>query len=198
MTKQTESPKCLGGSPAGVRFRLSALTLAAILASCGAVSGFGQAQPDAAKPAKPVSEKKPAAEEPDKKVGNYLVHQSIELGGRYTTTSGSQAMWATLVNQGSGGRILGQSLEMHSTDPSKTHFFDTLSTNTSGYGGDPYDVSYFKMSKGRIYDFAGSFRRDRNFFDYNLLANSLLSTSTAATPALFVMRLTSGAKSVVL
>jgi hypothetical protein len=163
---------------------LSALTLAAILASCGAVSGFGQAQPDAAKPAKPVSEKKPAAEEPDKKVGNYLVHQSIELGGRYTTTSGSQAMWATLVNQGSGGRILGQSLEMHSTDPSKTHFFDTLSTNTSGYGGDPYDVSYFKMSKGRIYDFAGSFRRDRNFFDYNLLANSLLSTSTAATPAL--------------
>src|ERR1019366_2615628 len=87
------------------------------------------------------------------------------------------AMWATLVNQSSGGRILGQSLEMHSVDTSKTRFFDTLSTNSTGYGGDPYDVSYFKASKGRFYDFAGSFRRDRSYFDYNLLGNSLLSTS---------------------
>ena len=30
------------------------------------------------------------------------------------------------------------------------------------------------MSKGRLYDFAGNFRRDRNYFDYNLLDNSLL------------------------
>ena len=185
MTKQTVSQKCLGGSPAGISFsRLCTLTLAAILATCGAAAGFAQAQPEPAKPAKPVSEKKPATEAPDKIVGGYLVHQSIDLGGRYTTTNGSLPMWATLVNQSSGGRILGQSLEMHSVDTSKTRFFDTLSTNSTGYGGDPYDVSYFKASKGRFYDFAGSFRRDRSYFDYNLLGNSLLSTSTAITPAL--------------
>jgi hypothetical protein len=185
MTEQTKSQKCLGGSPVGMNFsRLCTLTLAAILVTCGAVAGFGQAQPEAAKPAKSVSEKKPATESPDKIVGGYLVHQSLEVGGRYTTTSGSQAMWATLVNQTSGGRILGQSLEMHSMDPSKTHFFDTLSTNSTGYGGDPYDVSNFKVSKGRVYDFAGSFRRDRNYFDYNLLANSLLTTANAANPVL--------------
>ncbi len=40
------------------------------------------------------------------------------------------------------------------------------------------------MSKGKLYDFSGSFRRDRNYFDYNLLANSLLSTASATTPVL--------------
>jgi hypothetical protein len=185
MTNQTESRKSLGGSPAGVSFsRLCTLTLAAILITGGAVAGFGQAQPDAAKPAKPVSEKKPAAEPAEKIAHGYMIHQSIEVGGRMTSTTGSTAMWDTLVNQGSGGRILGQSLELHSVDPSKTPFFDTLSTFSTGYGGDPYDVSRLKISKGRIYDFSGSFRRDRNYFDYNLLDNSLLSTATAATPAL--------------
>ena len=83
-------------------------------------------------------------------------------------------MWATMVNQGTGMRVLSHSLEMHSLNPSKTPFFNTLTSSSFGYGGDPYDVSYLNLSKGRIYDFAGSFRRDRNYFDYNLLANSLL------------------------
>jgi hypothetical protein len=73
---------------------------------------------------------------------------------------------------------------LRSVDTSKTPFFDTLTTFSTGYGGDPYDVSRINISKGRLYDFAGSFRRDRNYFDYNLLANSLLSTASAATPAL--------------
>lgn len=185
MTKQTESQKCLGGSPAGISFsRLCTLTLAAILATGGAAAGFAQAQPDAAKPAKPAEEKKAAAEPTEKIAHGYLIHQSIELGGRRVTTTGSTAMWDTLVNQSSGARILGQSLELHSVNPSKTPFFDSLSTNSIGYGGDPYDVSYLKISKGRLYDFAGSFRRDRNFFDYNLLANSLISNGVTAAPAL--------------
>ena len=63
---------------------------------------------------------------------------------------------------------------MHSTDTSKTPFFDTLSSSSFGYGGDPYDASYLNFSKGKWYDFAGSFRRSRQYFDYNLLVNSLL------------------------
>ena len=185
MTNQTACRKSLGGSPAGVIFsRLCTLTLATILAAGGAVAGLAQEKPDAAKPAKPVTEKKLDAEPAAKISHGYLIHQSLEVGGRYTTTGGSQAMWDTLVNQTSGGRILGQSLEMHSVDPSKTHFFDTLSTYSTGYGGDPYDVSRFNISKGRFYDFTGNFRRDRNYFDYNLLDTSLLSTATAAAPVL--------------
>ena len=47
MTKQTEFANSLVGSPAGVRIsRLCTLTIAAVLAIGGAVSGFGQ-QPQA-------------------------------------------------------------------------------------------------------------------------------------------------------
>ncbi len=175
----------LGGSPAGQKLsRLCALSLAAILATGGAAFGLGQSQPDAAKPAKPVTEKKAAPVRPDKIVGGYMVHESLEVGGRITSTSGSKAMWDTLVNMGTGGRILGQSLEMHSVNPAKTPFFDSLSTNSTGYGGDPTDVSYLKISKGRLYDFSGSFRRDRQYFNDNLLDNSLLTTYTAVKPVL--------------
>ena len=186
MTRQTNSQECLGGSPAGLHVsRLCALTFAAALIAVGAAAGFGQTQPDAAKPAPtPLSEKKPAAEPAEHISNGYLVHQSIEVGGRYTTVTGSSAMWDTLVNQTSGGRVLGQSLELHSVDTSKTPFFDTLSSSSTGYGGDPIDVTRLKISKGRFYDFSGSFRRDRQYFDYNLLDSSLLTTYTATVPVL--------------
>src|ERR1017187_2840465 len=186
MTNQTKSSRCLGGSPAGVSIsRLCTLTLVAALASGTAILGFAQATPDAAKPAKQVTEKPAPAAPAPKVIGGYEVHQAIELGGRITANkSGSDAMWATMVNQSTGMRVLSHSLEMHSLDPSKTPFFNTLTSSSFGYGGDPNDVSYLNLSKGRIYDFAGSFRRDRNYFDYNLLANSLLSTATPATSAL--------------
>lgn len=186
MTNQTSNHKSLGGSQAGASIsRLGTLTLVAALAASSAAFGFAQETPVAAKPAKQVTEKKPAAEPAEKHIGGYLVHQDIELGGRIIADkSGSDAMWSTMINQSSGMRVLSHSLEMHSLDKSKTPFFDTLTSSSFGYGGDPNDVSYLRLSKGRIYDFSGSFRRDRNYFDYNLLDNSLLSTATATTPAL--------------
>ena len=185
MTSQTNFLNSLGGSLAGMSSsRLCTLTFAAMLISGGAVTSFGQTAQDAANPAKAVKQQKPATAPAEKVSNGYIVHQMIEVGGRLTTTAGSAPMWDTLVNQGTGGRVLGQSLEMHSVNPSKTPFFDHLTSNSTGYGGDPYDATYLKVSKGRLYDFSGSFRRDRQYFDYNLLDNSLLSTSTAATPAL--------------
>ncbi|MGA8727303.1 MAG: hypothetical protein WB608_01025 [Terracidiphilus sp.] len=186
MTNQTRASRCLGGSPAGASIsRLCTLTLVAAMASGPAMIGFAQTTPDAAKPAKQVTETKAPAAPGPKIIGGYAVHQEIELGGRIVANqSGSDAMWATMVNQSTGMRVLSHTLEMHSLNPSKTPFFNTLTSSSFGYGGDPYDVSYLNLSKGRIYDFAGSFRRDRNYFDYNLLANSLLSNATPATPVL--------------
>jgi len=175
-----------GGSPARFTIsRLRALVIAATWIAAGAAAGFGQSQPVAAKPARePLSETKPDASPAEHISHGYHVHQSIEVGGRITSTAGSSAMWDTLVNQGSGARVLGQSLELHSVEPSKTPFFDTLSSYSTGYGGDPIDVTRLKISKGRLYDFSGSFRRNREYFDYNLLANSLLTTYTATAPVL--------------
>jgi hypothetical protein len=184
MTKQTKLAHSLVGSSAGIRIpRLCTLTMAALVAFC-TLNGIAQ-QPQATttEQAKP-AEKKAPAPPAEKKVGNYTMHSNVELGGVITQRDGSRAMWATMVNEGTGMRVLNQSLELHTINPSKTPLFDRLSTASFGYGGEPNDVSYLKFSKGRLYDFSGGFRRDRNYFDYNLLDNSLLTTATATTPVL--------------
>ena len=107
-------------------------------------------------------------------IKGYITHQSIELGGHIVDQSGSGAMYDTLVNLLSGPRILNQSLTMRATGTSRAIFFDNLSTSSFGYGGDPINVTLLNVAKGRIYDFRGSFRRDRQYFDYNLLANPLI------------------------
>src|SRR6185437_5286162 len=157
MTKQTKYAHSLVGSQAGIRIsRRCTLTSVALLA-IGAISGFGQqTQPTQAETAKPAAEKKPAAEPKEKMLGNYNMHSTVELGGVITQKDGSRAMWATMVNEGTGMRILNQSLELRPANPSKTPFFDTLSTASFGYGGEPNSVSFLKMSKGRLYDFTGS------------------------------------------
>lgn len=183
MTKQTRFAHSLVGSSAGIRMaRLCTFTIAAVMAIG---STFAQ-QPEATATdqAKAAPEKKAPAPPAEKRIGNYTMHSSVELGGVITQKDGSSAMSATMVNEGTGMRVLNQSLELHTVNPSRTPFFDRLSTASFGYGGEPNDVSYLKFSKGKLYDFSGGFRRDRNYFDYNLLDNSLLSTATAATPAL--------------
>ncbi len=183
MTKQTEFANSLVGSSAGIRIpRLFALTIAAVLA-IGAFTSFGQQPPPSPKVV-PAKEKKAAAPPAEKTVGNYTMHSNFEVGGVISTWDGSDAMWATMVNEGTGTRILNQSLEMRTINPSKTPFFDTLSTSSYGYGGEPNNMSYLRFSKGKLYDFSGSFRRDRNYYDYNLMPNSFLTTATPATPAL--------------
>ena len=129
-----------------------------------------QAVPPSAPPATP----SPAEEEKEKMIKGYITHQSIELGGHIVDQSGSTPMYSTLVNIQTGPRILSQSLTMRATDPSHATFFDNLSTSSFGYGGEPINVTVLNVSKGRIYDFRGSYRRARQYFDYNLLANPLI------------------------
>jgi hypothetical protein len=182
MTNQTEIFPESGWVAAGAIFRLSTLTLGTILAGSIVVAGHAQEPQPAAKPAEPPpaakaaqpTEKKPASPADGKVMGGYQVHSMIDLGGQFVEKSGSAAMWATMVNQTAGARVLGQELHMHTLDPHKTPFYDTLNTSSYGYGGDPYDATYLTMNKGKWYDFAGNFRRDRQYFDYNLMVNSLL------------------------
>lgn len=104
----------------------------------------------------------------------YAIHQSIDLGGHIADHSGSDAMYDTLINLHSGPRILAHSLEMHKVGKTSFPLFDNLSTSSSGYGGDPNNFTILSMSKGKIYEFNGVFRRDRQYFDDNLLANPLV------------------------
>ena len=83
-------------------------------------------------------------------------------------------MYDTLVNLQSGPRILSQTMSLRAVGTTPHPFFDTLTSSSTGYGGDPINVTVLRMSKGKLYDFQGLFRRDRQYYDYNLLGNPLV------------------------
>jgi hypothetical protein len=101
----------------------------------------------------------------------YAVHQSIDLGGRIANATGSQAMYSNLVNLQSGPRVQNESFRMRALPGQKNTLVDTLSAVGGGFGGDPVDFARMSASKGKIYEFTGLFRRDRRYFDYDLLGN---------------------------
>jgi hypothetical protein len=109
---------------------------------------------------------------------DYVIHQEVELGGHIVNYSGSSAMWDNLVDVFSGPRFLTQALSMHAIDH-KGKLFDDLSMQSFGYGGDPNTSLLLRFSKGRIYTFDSLTRRDRQYFDYDLLANPLIPTTPA-------------------
>ena len=118
------------------------------------------------------------AQNPDAAKGTlkdgYSIQQSWDLGGHIASQSGSGAMYDTLVNMRSGPRILDATLTAHATPKAKHPWFDDLFTANTGYGGDPENFTVLRVSKAKLYEFNGMFRRDRQYFDYNLLDNPLV------------------------
>ena len=136
--------------------------------ACGVIllaTGFLGAQTPAATTPPPPPESKTVAP------AGYTIHQSVDLGGRIASTVGSSAMYDTLVNLRSGTRVLGQTFEMHALPGTQHPLIDSLTGIGSGFGGDPYNFAKLDFSKGKIYEFSGLFRRDRQYFDYDLLGN---------------------------
>ena len=101
----------------------------------------------------------------------YSIHQSVDLGGRIANATGSPAMYDNLVNLQSGPRIQNESFEMRALPGQKNTIVDHLTAVGSGFGGDPVNFARMNASKGKIYEFTGLFRRDRRYFDYDLLGN---------------------------
>lgn len=121
----------------------------------------------------PAGQSAPADQEPEGRIwGAYTVHQSIEFGGHIVGAAGNEQMYKTYVNLNSGPRLLGQELTMEAS-PGAGGLFDRLYINNFGFGGDPENLARLRISKAQWYNFVGLYRRDRNFFDYNLFANPL-------------------------
>jgi len=104
--------------------------------------------------------------------GDYTVNQFIEIGGHIADIQGSRQMYSTFVNVDSGFRLLQQELSMQS-NRHEGLLFDNLYLSSYGFGGDPENVARLRISKMKWYNFVALYRRDRNFFDYNLFANPL-------------------------
>ena len=131
----------------------------------------------------PVSSQAPPKDAPEGiERDGYRIQQSVELGFRVTDLSGSAPMYDTLVNLETGPRILEQSLSMQSLN--HDGLFDSLTATSFGWGGDPSNGARIRAVKYRLFNFTASFRRDQNFFDYDLFANPL--NPPTATPVVNV------------
>jgi hypothetical protein len=113
----------------------------------------------------------PASDKPMSAPNGYAIHQSVDLGGRIANATGSQAMYSNLVNLQSGPRVQNETFEMRALPGQKNTLVDSLSAVGSGFGGDPVNFARMSASKGKLYEFTGTFRRDRRYFDYDLLGN---------------------------
>ena len=111
-----------------------------------------------------------SGESPGINSGDYNIHSTIEFGYRLNEVTGNQNTYDTFENLSSGVRLFNFSFEMRSLDH-HGFFFDNLSFSNFGYGGDPNDVTRLRIEKNKWYDFRLLFRRDKNFWDYNLSAN---------------------------
>ena len=104
--------------------------------------------------------------------GDYNIHQIIEFGYRSSNINGNMNTYNTFENLGSGIRLFDFEVKMHALDHNGL-LFDNLTFSNFGYGGDPNNVSRMHVEKNKWYDFRLLFRRDKNFWDYNLFANPL-------------------------
>jgi len=106
----------------------------------------------------------------------FVVHNTVDIGGHIVNGSGSGSMYDTLVNIHTGPRVLGQTFTMHAAPGTKHLLMDDLTAFSSGFGGDPNNYAKMDISKGKLYEFSGIFRRDRQYFDYDLLGSVNLPT----------------------
>jgi hypothetical protein len=101
----------------------------------------------------------------------YSAKHSVDVGGRVANKFGSGAMYDTMVNEQSGPRVSGETLELHKLASNKHALVDHARLTGSGFGGDPYNFAKLTAEKSKIYEFTGTFRRNRQYFDYDLLGN---------------------------
>ena len=126
-----------------------------------------------------------AQEDPDEEAkgvetGNYNTQQTAETGYRATWIDGNQGNYGTFVNLNSGLRLFDYTLSSRSLNHHGT-LFDGLYFSNFGYGGDPNNVSRLRIDKNEWYDLQVMFRRDQNFWNYNLFLNPFNPTVIAPT-----------------
>ena len=109
--------------------------------------------------------------------GNYNIQQTVEFGGRTSDTVGNPAVYNTFVNLQSGVRLYEHTLSMRSLNHQGL-LFDNFYVSSFGYGGDPNSGTVLRAYKNTWYDFSASFRRAKNYWNYDLLANPLNPTTS--------------------
>ncbi len=181
-------PSAILANDKAPRTRSWAMVLAFALTLFSVPSIKSQTKPQAQTPAPAQTSTPPPPstqtvdESTGKTSGNYNIQQSVEFGYRDSLIGGNLNNYNTFENLNSGVRLFDYTVEMRSIDH-RGILFDNLSFSNFGYGGDPNDVSRLRINKNKWYDFRALYRRDKNIWNYNLLANPLNPASfNPATP----------------
>jgi hypothetical protein len=92
----------------------------------------------------------------------------IDLGYRWQTgVYGSDATYRTVVDLGSGPKLLGLDFTILNTFlPADMRFFDRIDVRASDIGDEPYETMHIDIRKAKLYNFSGDYR---NIAYYNNL-----------------------------
>lgn len=95
--------------------------------------------------------------------GEYTVTNSFELGYRFSSVGGDDGMYRSTINYTDGLRLLSSSLFIQSKD-GQAKWFDEITLNTQGLGGDPYESANLRIEKNKLYRYDMVWRQNA-FFD---------------------------------
>jgi hypothetical protein len=114
---------------------------------------FLVALPLAAQQAAPAVQEAPAA--PLTATPETTVTGSLDLGYRWNSVGGSLDTYRSVVDMGSGVRLLGLDLTIESA---ARKWFDRIDVRGSGWGGDPYDTAHVDAMRHDWYRFSFDYR----------------------------------------
>lgn len=92
-----------------------------------------------------------------RRLDNYTVSNSIEVGYRFAQPDGELDLYRASVNYGNGMRLFQGTLRVHSVD-GKGRFVDELAVRSSGAVSDPYQSHNFRVAKNGLYRYDGHVR----------------------------------------
>ncbi len=99
---------------------------------------------------------------------------SMDLGYRWVTgVSGSFATYRTVVDLGSGPKLLGTDFTI--LNPGK-RFFDRIDVRAADWGDDPYSSLHIGVRKAKVYNFSADYRNLAYYSNLPAFADPLLSS----------------------
>jgi hypothetical protein len=133
-----------------------------------------QAAPPAAPQAPAAPDKTPASPPPAPADDNWLTGY-IDLGYRWLTgVGGSFDTYRSIVNLGSGPKLLGADFTIRN---SSHRYFDRMDIRADDWGGEPYSTIHADVKKAKLYDFSADYRNIAYYSNLPAFADPMLATT---------------------
>ena len=130
------------------------------------------APPAAAPPPAPAAETNPVPEAQQPIISGY-----IDLGYRWVTgVYGSADTYRSIVDLGSGPKMLGTDFTILNILPTGKRFFDTIAVRAADWGDDPYSTLHIDVRKAKYYNFSGDYRNIAYYNNLPAFADPLLGS----------------------